>query len=410
MVTFMSAAGIISNIITILTGLLVAKWMLPEQLGYFTGFSIITSYIILAQLGIPSGLSRELPRYKGLNNEEKARQVAGTSNFYELTLAIIIIIACIILAIIHISIRKYQLAAGFFVVGFTSFQGLYVTKYLKVLYRSNNDFNKLTTIGLITTAVSAISVLFVWKFAFYGLCLRAFVVFLADYYFTWKWRPISVSPFWSKTVFRELIKVGFPIYWVANVIDLWPVVQRTFVITYMGTKAMGLYSLALMVETGMKTLTNSLSIVTFPKISFMLGQGANIREILKQPMKMVMAILILNVMIAIFASLFLPHFIKFLLPNYIEGLSAAQWMLWVGAFTVLGVFQNIYMAINKNKDRLYSFLAGILAWVVTLILLITFKGPRLDILPQSLLVAYFVIYIVDFLHYRTYARLQYSLK
>jgi O-antigen/teichoic acid export membrane protein len=73
MILFLSFSNIIGNALNIAAGLFTAKWLLPEQLGLFNGFSVITSYIILAQLGIPSGLGRELSFYIGKGDTAKAK-------------------------------------------------------------------------------------------------------------------------------------------------------------------------------------------------------------------------------------------------------------------------------------------------------------------------------------------------
>ena len=61
------------------------------------------------------------------------------------------------------------------------------------------------------------------------------------------------------------------------------------------------------------------------------------------------------------------------------------------------------MVIQKNIDRLYSFIAGVLVWVIALYVLYVFQGSNLEILPQSLLFAYFAMYFVNFIHFRKYA-------
>ena len=44
-----------------MSGFFVVKWLLPEDLGLFNSFTIITGYIVLAHIGVPIGLTRELP-------------------------------------------------------------------------------------------------------------------------------------------------------------------------------------------------------------------------------------------------------------------------------------------------------------------------------------------------------------
>ncbi|MEO7487471.1 MAG: hypothetical protein ABIU77_10235, partial [Ferruginibacter sp.] len=186
MVAFMSFSSLLANVLTIVSGLLVARWLLPEELGLFTSFNVITSYIILVQLGIPSGLSRQLPFYMGSKEETKANQTVAVANHWGLVTGIACFIISLFVVVYFIVIKNYFFAAGTFVIGISAFQGLYVTKYLKILYRSNNDFNKLSLIDIIGALVTFAGIFFVWKYKFYGLCIRAVISILVDLLLTYQ--------------------------------------------------------------------------------------------------------------------------------------------------------------------------------------------------------------------------------
>ena len=99
MILFTSGASLIGNVLTMISGLLVARWMLPEELGYFNSFSILTSYIILVQLGIPSGLSRELPFYMGKGQRKDVEELAATAQFFGSFIGVLVFICSVIAAL-----------------------------------------------------------------------------------------------------------------------------------------------------------------------------------------------------------------------------------------------------------------------------------------------------------------------
>lgn len=398
----MSAASLLTNALTIVSGLLVAKWLLPQELGLFTSFNVITSYIILIQLGVPSGLSRQLPFYMGKKEEQKALDTAASANQWGLVTGIVCIALAVLVSVYFLIVKNYEMAAGVFVVGLTSFQGLYVTKYLKILYRSNNDFNRLTTIDIINAVVLFITIFLVWKFKFYGLCIRAVVGVVVDLALAYHWRPIKVKQQWNKPVFNELMKVGFPIYWVANIYSLWPMVQRTVIVSMGGTKALGLFSLAAIVETAMKTLTNAISSVSFPRMAFAWGQKEDFVHLLKIPLKPVLVSAAANLVVALAGWFLLPLLISNLLPNYVDATAAAQWMLWVGWMGSFSVFSNVYMIVQKNMDRLWSYIAGVLAWMACCFLLNKIMGFDIIIFPIATLIGFVFIYLVDAVNFRRY--------
>ncbi|MFZ4057308.1 MAG: lipopolysaccharide biosynthesis protein [Ferruginibacter sp.] len=403
MMAFMSVASLLSNAISLVAGLFVARWLLPEQLGLFNGFGIITSYLILVQIGVPSGLSRQLPFYMGKQEQAKALKTAAVSHYWAILTGVGSIIIASIIALVFLWLNEPQYAAGVFVIGISSFQGLYITKYLKVLYRSNNDFNKLSTIDIVLSLATLASLYFVYEYKFYGLCLRALFLFGVDWALTHYWRPIKAKPQWDSITFKELLQVGMPIFWVANIYGLWPVFQRSAIVYWGGAKALGLFSLAIIVDTGIKTLSNAISNVSFPKMAFAWGQGRPFIELLRIPLKPVAASLLINGVAAVAGWLLIPYFVQLLLPNYIDGTAAAQWQLIAGWLGSLTVFSNIYMIIEKNMDRLWSFLSGIGIWFLACILLYQNLGFNLIIFPLATIAGLLAIYLVDVFNFYRYA-------
>jgi O-antigen/teichoic acid export membrane protein len=406
MILFLSISNIFGNAMTILSGLIVARWLLPEDLGLFNSFTVISSYIILIQLGIPSGLSRELPLHMGKQDESKAREYASVSLYWQLGLGLACLAILTIFAVYFLFAKNYVYAAGSFVIGITSLQTLYVTKYLKVLYRTNKDFNKLSQIKLISAVIAFASIIFVWKYGFYGLCIRAIVIASFDFYFTWKWKPLSVKPRWNTIHFKDLFIIGLPMYGVANVYALWPVIQKTLILSLGGTKSLGLFSLAIIVESSMNAITTSINSVVYPTMATQWGKGASVAELmtlLKKPMMIVIPLFTIMVFVGWWI---LPYFVEILLPNYMAGIYAAQWMLVVGFIEVFNVLANVYNVVRKQRDRLFSYLSGMVAWALSIIILYQVNGFALDIFPKAMLAGFIVMLFINLNHIRGYKKIR----
>lgn len=403
-VAFMGFSSIFNSVLMMSSGILVARWLLPESLGLFNSFNIITSYIILIQAGVPSGLSRELPFYMGRNEVAKAEAMAAVSNYWGLMLGGACLILGVIGAIYFLIVQNFEYAAGSFVVGITSFQALYVTKYIKVLYRSNNDFNKLSAIEIIDAVTAFGSVYFVWKFGFYGLCVRAVLLVIVDLYFAFRWRPLKVKPKWDKPSFVHIMKVGMPIYWVANVYALMPIFQRTAILSLGGTKSLGLFTLSVVVDNAMGILKNAISSNSFPKMAAAWAKGASFMKLLRIPLKLVIFSILISAVLAAAGWYIMPYFVQKFFPNYLEGVPAAQWTLVAGCVGYILIFSNVYMIIQKNVDRLIAFISGIVGWLISLFVLNHVIGYSLIIFPISMMVAYIFIFMVDILNFKRYAK------
>lgn len=408
MVFFVSLANILAAVFGIIGGIIVARLLLPEELGLFNSFSVFTGYIILAQIGIPNGLGRELPFFLGRNDIKSVHRFASTALLFSLILGVFSIVISIIFSVYFLYNSLFEFAFGSIIIGITSFQTFYITKYLKVLYRSDAEFNKLAIIKIIVSLISLMSIFFVWKYGFYGLGVRVFLVFLIDLLISFYWRPIKVSPQWSFLTLKELFKVGAPIFFVASVYGLWPTIQRTVILSIGGVKALGLFALAIIVQNMLSTVNNSISSVSFPKMTYAYGKGIKFVELMKIPAKFIVFSFILYLLIAIIGWFLLPIVVEWLLPNYIEGVPAAKWMLVALVVSVFGIFSNVYPVIKKNMDRLKTFTFGILVWGIIVYAYYYLYGFDLKIFPIAMAFGYLSTFLFDLHFYYKYYKLEKS--
>lgn len=391
MIFLLSISNLIGNALNITGGFFIAKWLMPEDLGEFSSFTIITGYILLVQLGVPSGLGRELPFYIGQGKKEHAIKLAATAQFWQKGFALITLFIAIVISIYFLFNGDVKFAAGILVVGVTTWQGLYISKYLKVLYRTNRDFNKLSKINLIVALTTFISIIFVYYYSFYGLCIRVILGAIVDFLFTYSWRPLKVSPKWDKLYIIDLFKVGLPMYAVASIIGLWPLLQRTLVVFLGGPKALGLFTLATLTEGSMKSVNNSLSNVIYPTMSKEWGKGGDLSKIVKLALKPFLTTFIVLVLLIPFGWWLIPIIVEEILPKYIEGIIAAQWMLIVGCLGVFNVYGNVYNVVKDQKNRLVSYICAVLFWLLTVWILYKLNGFDLSIFPKAMVIGYLVM-------------------
>ena len=405
MIFFLSSANVINTVLTLLSGLLVVKWMLPEELGLFTSFNIIVGYLILSQLGISSGLSRELPYLLGKKKTQDAYAITKVAQFWLLLISSILALILCAIAIYYVLEKNYINAFGFFTIAIVTFQSIYVTQYLRILYRTNSDFNRIAFIQIIVAIISFISVVFVWKFKFYGLCVRSIITAIASFILFWYWRPIRVKPSWNKLRFKELLKIGLPMYGVANVYALWPTLQKTLILFLGGTKYLGLFAIAVMVENGAKAVSSSINNVLYTKMVISWGEKhsvTNLMSLVKKPVFTVVGVFIPLIVIAWFL---IPYVVENFLSNYVEGIDAAKWMLIATISSVLLVYTNVYNVVNKQRDRLIAYICGIAMWAVIIMTLDTNYGFSLSFFPIAIFLGHLTIIFITIFNIQKYKKL-----
>ncbi len=394
----------ISNVIRIVCGILVARFVLPEILGTFNGIGIIIGYLPILQFGVMNGLNRELPYLFGKGENDKAKSYASVAQFWELALSVLAFLALTSFAVYYLIHSKYFYAAGFFAYALVSIHHYYGLNYLQILFRTNRDFNKLSNITLILSFVSLITVLLVWKWQFYGLCMRSVIMAIIEMYLLWEWKPLSVIPRMDYKLLKDIITVGMPIFIVGIVFSLWGTLQNSLVLKFGGAEQFGFFALALMVESSMSILINSVSQVIYPKMAFEHGTGKGIKELLKLSFKPIFFVFIFLIPSIIIVWYILPYAVEWLIPKYMKGIEAARWTLLILPVSLLGVNNNLFNVLKKQRDFLFSIISGMIVFGISLYILYTFRGYSLIIFPQAMLIGKAVQIIIGHLYIYKYLK------
>jgi O-antigen/teichoic acid export membrane protein len=405
MIIYLGSSQMISNIMRIIGGLLVASIIAPKLYGTFTGIGIIMGYLPILQLGVMNGLNRELPFFLGRGESQKAKHYASVVQLWEIGLAVISFSLLTFISIYYFFQSQYIYAAGFLAYAISSIHEFFGVNYLRILFRTNNDFNKLSTISLISAIISLASVAFVWKWQFYGLCLRIVTTAALELFFLWRWKPFFVIPKWDTKILKEVVKVGFPIFIVGIVSILWITIENTFVLKLGGVEQFGLFALAIMIENSMGIIETSVSHVIYPKMAYEYGAGKGVKELLQLSFKPILYAFILLLISIVISWYLIPFFVEWLLPKYMNGVEAARWTLFLLLVSIIGVNNSIFNVLKKQKDYLVSLLIGIGVFAVTVFILYHIKGFSLVIFPQAMLIGkctqLVIGYIYIFKYYST---------
>jgi O-antigen/teichoic acid export membrane protein len=393
MILFLSFSNVLSNGMNIISGLLVARWVLPETLGTFNSFTLIAGYLVYLQVGVNMAFGREFPLHLGKNERELAHQYAAGSQFWALLLASGVGFFAFLGIVLNLLKGDYQSAAGFLVIAVSAFESFFITQYLKILYRSNKDFNKLSIINLCGAFTLLLSISFVYLWGFYGLCVRTIAGATVQFYLAYKWRPTKVKPFFDRSALRHLFRIGVPMFLVSTIITLWPLLQRTITLEFGGVKSLGLFAIPAVVLGSMSTLSGAVSSVIYPTMSIAWGKGESVGQLLKKSLRPLLTNTCIFAVAIPFGWYFLPILIEVAMPNYIASLEAARWMMIVGLISSFNVWIDIYNVVNRQMYKLVAVVSGIVSWYIAFLILYNRGGFKLEILPQSICFGYLALII-----------------
>jgi O-antigen/teichoic acid export membrane protein len=381
-----ASSQVIANFMRLIAGFLVVSMMDPEQYGIFTGVGIYLGYFALGHVGVINGLGREFPYQMGRGNDEYGRRLASSAFTITFLIGSISALFFFIYAII-------QFLAGNNLMGFTLLSyvvisgfNLFNTQFLPTLYRTNADFDKLARLNLIFGVVNLVTVILVYFFSFQGLLARGLLLALTQFSLLYGYKSYPLFFRIIKEDVIHLFKTGLPIYMVGQVNSLWATVLNNIIFSFGGARYFGLYALANIVQSSMAVVPQSFGQVIYPRMSNMYGRGDAPNLIIRRNLKPLVFQLFVMLSIAIFGVIVLPIFIPVLLPQYVEGIGPAQWIIFASVATSFGAINNIF---NVTKRQKYWFVALITGAVVgTIYIYIRLKGAEFDlsVFPQGYII------------------------
>ena len=369
-----------------LSGFLVVSLLDPEDYGLFTGVGVYMGYILLGHGGIINGLSRELPYALGSGNDDEAKEMAS-SVFFLSGLISFIAGSIYFLFAFKYFVQGDQLTALIFL-SYTIIGGLHLLRkqFLPVLYRTNKDFDSLSKQNILTGLGNLLTVTLVWWFGIYGLIIRGVALAVFEFYLLLKNKPYKLS--FSKNLehYKQLFKTGLPIFAVGHVNPLWATILNNFILSVGGPLNFGLYGISNIVQGAVGVIPSAFSQVIYPRMAIMLGQGKNVSFIIKSNVKPLFFQFSVMLSVAIIGAILLPIVIPVILPKYIEGVAAAQWMIFVPVVRSFGALNNIYNVVKKQKWYFVSLVSGAIIGSLFIVWQFSKYSFYLEVFPQGLII------------------------
>src|SRR5437879_33081 len=89
---FYTTASLLVSICTMISGVLMVRWISPADIGLWQSVRLATVYSMFALAGVNNGLSRDLPYYMGKSDETTSRSLASTALMYLLGACVLVLL------------------------------------------------------------------------------------------------------------------------------------------------------------------------------------------------------------------------------------------------------------------------------------------------------------------------------
>ena len=351
-----------------LFGLVVLKWITPEEMGIWNGVTIASPYISFLQLGLFVALNRELPFLIGKGDKEKAIRHVRTAATYANFISGFILIATLITLIYFYILERNQLYL-FVILSFgISSASKIIQNFLTVTFRSSNDFKKLGYIYLSVIPLYFFTILLVYFYSFDGYLIYQVITPLTLVLILFFFRPYKNRPKFFIINFKDLLKTALPFFVINNFHGIAPSFRKIILIEYLGVRALGLFSPALAILLIGRMIPKIMGSYIYPKMSKMYGQSNQKRDLWEINIKSSIFSTFLSIPVVLTIYFLLPLLFEYVFPLYKDAYNATTIILFS---VVLIVPQMAYNALNSVKAyktmTVVVIFNLILYWFVTLL-------------------------------------------
>jgi len=303
-------------ILAFLQNIIYAKILSPELMGYYAMVLSVASYGTLLQLGLLSGLTRELPYAMGKGNVEYSARLVGEVSVV-LSVLIVLVLLAYSLIVRNLYFADDNIRKAFLLSGVLAASALYY-QIMMVRLRSERKtvlfplilFSE-RTIALIVGSIACYYLLFSGPIYVFITTNLIFFVYIT----IWRLNPATYRVIKLKEI-SYLIRIGLPMMTAGLLDSLRITMDRLFLIKTTSPYELGLYqfgTLPLMLGLGLSGMINQ---YYGPKILFEYGKVGRLRNVFRK--SLVLSLILAGVLLVSWplAMIVIEYIIVQWLPKY----------------------------------------------------------------------------------------------
>lgn len=334
--SFFSIATVVTQLISMVSAILMRRFLGPAQVGIWALVQMVLTYAEYSNLGVSSGITREIPYYQGKGDSSKVESLKNTAFYFSILTSTLVSGAVFVYAIL----MRSSLQEGLFW-GLLLCSGLVMLQRLNGLLiatmRAFKQFS-LASHQMIWSAVvnAALVAVLSHHFKLYGFMWAMILSFLFNITYIFFGSNLRFHFSLKIGEVKGLISYGFPLMLLAFFGTLFETIDKIIITKFLGLEKLGLYSIALMTATYLSSLPNAVGIVMIPNIHEKYGQTGDKRDLrgfTDKSDEVFSGIMPVLIGLAWFIA---PAALEILLPKFMDGVPALQWLSLSVFFLAVG--------------------------------------------------------------------------
>lgn len=327
-VVIFSGSSILLQIVVMISNIAVLKWLDPAVVGKWQYYLALQSYLLFIQIGVISGIGRELPYAMGKKDAEGVLGIAGTAYTYVKLVALLIIAAIPFIYLFGpATVDKTLLSAIILTAVCQLFRNYYSSTY-----RADSAFRNLAHITWFESGLTVATLPVVYYFGLDGLIIRLLAIQLITTTVLHLYRPIRQVGKFTRPVFGQLLRTGVPISAFGYLMSIVNTFPRMILQPAGGFELVGYYAPAAAVMGMISMVPQSLSRYVYPRMSYEFGKAQDPAILWKTIKKIYRTTFLISIPPVLMAMLFIPDLIRTFFPKYVGSIGAVQYSMFAGVF------------------------------------------------------------------------------
>lgn len=392
---YYSVVYYLADLIGAFTGILVRRVLGPTMMGIWTALTVFLGYCLYGNLGINGALFKEIPFLMGKGQAELAQETQNIIFTFTLAIGTVLSVLIFIGSFIVKSFYPPVAIAGLRAVAVIVFL-TFIYNFLLVSGRAYKKFIFLSKLAIVNEICMLVFVAaLVLKFNIYGIFAAVILTLIINItYALWYLKPRLHMQFEKKRLFY-LIRLGFSLVIWGVALNTVLSMDKIMAIKLLGAKALGFYSIAIMVFMFAFGAAKRFGTVMFPVMQEIYGasnQAASLEKYVIKPN------LILSYLLPFFLGffyLFVPVAVHYILPKYIEGIPSFK-ILMIGCFFVslTPMLYSFLVAIDKQIKLSILTMISIAITVTLSLLFVRHYNMGIEGIATAATISYFSFFLI----------------
>lgn len=373
-------ATILSAGIHFVYSIYVKAYILPLEYGMYSTCMLLQTYLAYLQLGSLNAFNRDYPQLVGAKKDTEARNYRNT--VFSFLLCIYALSILIIAVTINIIGKQNgmdtRMVLGFILAAVLTGVTI-VENFGNYRCRIDRGFKYSSIVTLLELLSIPLGIILIPRMGYYAIYLTAIIAMIIGiiFYFKPSYKDIKLSFDWK--LLKVVLISGSPllinglIWTVVNSID------KFVILGYIDTEALGVYGIAQNAFSYMVLIPSAMSQMFYVQMGKKYGETGEKETLLNVSNNYAIVLAAVTSFIAVVAFFLLPLMVETFMPNYANGVPAAQILiLGLSIYAATLINGNILTILKENKALLINSICMCVFNAVCSVALVYILGAKIE--------------------------------